>query len=232
MINTNNYINWDDLISHVNANSEIKIQKSGNHPQHKGLCMVGKPVPVSINNDEFNFLKNFIIKHNLKYGFELATGFGISALAIALGFLKTGGLLWSVDSYEEEMIQRVIVNNCEKSHKDSDGQFLANGMSFLFGANEHAEFVIAKFPQECSSLINGNIIYDFVFFDGPKDDASFIEAFDIIRPCLSEKFAIFIHDTHTYLGTARKHVNNVLGLDFVNAIPSQTLFPLMMISNL
>ena len=53
--------------------------------------------PLSIRYDEFEFLKNLIIKYNLKSGFELATAFGVSTVALGIGFIKTGGKLVTMD---------------------------------------------------------------------------------------------------------------------------------------
>ncbi len=67
--------------------------------------MAHRSIPVSLSETEFNYLSQFIVEHNLTAGFDLATAFGISALAIGLGLKKTGGRLLSMDSYREEESQ-------------------------------------------------------------------------------------------------------------------------------
>ena len=58
--------------------------------------------PWSIKEEEANIIYDTIINNNLKYGYEIATAFGISASIIGLALNKTNGKLLTLDSYIEE----------------------------------------------------------------------------------------------------------------------------------
>ena len=66
------------------------------------LKMSNHPYPYSIKEEEFNFLRNLIVEHNLQRGYECATAFGISSTALGLGFKETGGKIVTMDAYIEE----------------------------------------------------------------------------------------------------------------------------------
>jgi len=66
------------------------------------IKMVNHLYPYSIKEREFNFLRDLIAHNNLKNGFECATAFGISSLALGLGFKETGGKCVTMDAYIEE----------------------------------------------------------------------------------------------------------------------------------
>lgn len=66
------------------------------------LRMYDTPFPLSIKEPEFIYLTEYIVANKLTRGFEVATAFGISALAAATGFAETGGRLISMDAYVEE----------------------------------------------------------------------------------------------------------------------------------
>ena len=76
-------------------------------------------LPFSINNFEFNFMRDVIIKNNLKNGYELATGLGISTLALSLGLKETDGHLISCDSYQE-VNENVVTLNGNKCFNMED----------------------------------------------------------------------------------------------------------------
>ena len=66
------------------------------------IRMDGFDFPRSIFIKEFDYLKNLIINKNLKNGFECGTAFGVSTVALGLGFKKTKGHLVTMDAYIEE----------------------------------------------------------------------------------------------------------------------------------
>ncbi len=70
----------------------VKYEKSG----RGHIKMVGHGVPLSIMQEEWDFLHNTIVDNDLQRGFELATAFGISGSAIgAVGSsspLRTGNI--------------------------------------------------------------------------------------------------------------------------------------------
>jgi len=76
----------------------VKYEKSG----RGHIKMVGHGVPLSIMQEEWDFLHNTIVDNDLQRGFELATAFGISGSAIGTAFKKTGGKFVTMDAYIEE----------------------------------------------------------------------------------------------------------------------------------
>lgn len=88
-----------------------KITELNDGPVHYELLSRGNikmrehPYPYSILQEEFNFLTNIVIENDLKRGYECATAFGISSLAIGLGFKQTGGKCVTMDAYIEEKCQ-------------------------------------------------------------------------------------------------------------------------------
>ncbi len=101
---TKDYTSWDILTKELNSLTGNNYSGFGVHPLHKGLSLNGK-LPFSISEYEFNYMKNFIIEHDLKNGFELATGIAISTLSLGAASQIIGGKLCSLDSYEEELVQ-------------------------------------------------------------------------------------------------------------------------------
>jgi hypothetical protein len=76
----------------------VQYEKTGNG----NIKMKQHPYPYSIKEEEFNFLTNLIVEHNLQRGYECATAFGVSSLALGLGFKQTGGKIVTMDAYIEE----------------------------------------------------------------------------------------------------------------------------------
>ena len=54
--------------------------------ENYAIGMSNHMFPLSVRYDEFEFLKNVILKYNLKSGFELATAFGVSTVALGVAF--------------------------------------------------------------------------------------------------------------------------------------------------
>ena len=99
-----NYIKFNDLVNDINSivTQKVEIIKHSGG-RHVGIKFVDKPVPISINESEYNFMYQTIVNNNLKVGYELSTGVGISTIAISQAFKFTGGHLISLDSYYEEI---------------------------------------------------------------------------------------------------------------------------------
>ena len=95
---------WDELLVELDG-APVQVVKSEHSPDHRGLRMAHRAIPVSLSETEFNYLHDFIVDHRLQCGFDLATAFGISALAMGTALKKTGGRLLSMDSYHEEQSQ-------------------------------------------------------------------------------------------------------------------------------
>src|SRR4051794_33318627 len=71
-------------------------------PEKSSLKMRAHHLPWSITEREGHFIAEFIQRHKLKRGFEVATAFGVSALYAATGLKSNDGLLVTMDIYAEE----------------------------------------------------------------------------------------------------------------------------------
>ncbi len=205
------YTTWGELCSFINKEIGVTYSHRGVNPQHDGLSINGR-LPYSISEAEFNFMKDYIIKHDLKRGFDLATGTGISALAIGWALKQTGGTLLSVDSYIEEKIQAQSLNNVSQVGDDKPYENNKRLMSLFDLDNVHLEKGIA--PHDCIMFMEKYQMtpLDFAFLDCPKNAPAFVRDITYIKKYLSEdKFAIFWHDTHCFMEDFKR-----LSLEYLN----------------
>lgn len=235
-MNTNltNYTKWEELINLIQIKSGISGYEIGICvKEHYGLSL-NKKLPYSISEYEFNYMKYFILKNNLKSGYELATGIGISSISIGFAIGCNGGKLITVDSYLEEMIQNQPIDNTDISV--SDDPLIRNKKLFnSLGLNNIHSY--KAFSPACSSILDEEL--DFVFFDCPKDANDFIRDASILKDRMSNKFAIFVHDTHCFPNEFKRISKDIFGIEgkFIydfqtpNGIIKQT-FPLGIITNL
>lgn len=188
---------------------------------HYGLRMIHKEVPISISEHEFNFMRDFVQNLNPKECLEIATGIGVSTLAIALS-LKDG-YLTTIDSYEEEEKQVQPQGSFVKNNKNPDGLLMAQMLARHFEVQDKIEFI--------HNIYDGNILpdgkWDFIFLDCPKNDEDFIKIFKILLHSIGDHTKILVHDTHTHSGASKEFVEN-LGWKWTNAIPEQR-YPLVLI---
>lgn len=223
---------YDDLIKQVNAVSNIKIGRS-----YLGLSMVKHPQPVSITEREFNFITEFIVKHDLKKGFEVATAFGISALAGGLGFKETGGRLITMDSYVEE-----VYNDCDgyrhnpvRQHFDTnpingdpDGYILCNNILTEFELNQMVITCIGASPNDIYITLRETIgnrlaCLDYVFIDAEHNDLALLTDLSAIAPFLGIRHAIFIHDKHCFGPQLDKLTKRIFNDTFKVVFPDKAL---------
>jgi hypothetical protein len=222
LINFDEYVTWPSLCDDIKLKTNQNYVFGTSHPSHYALARDGK-LPYSISEYEFNFMKNFIVDHNLTKGFELATGTCISTLAIGYGMSKTSGKLISIDSYEEEVSQNQPVHSTGKTYESPD--YLMNiQLINAYNLQETVDVIKGWSPKDCEQLIDQNYKnnVDFVFFDCPKSKEDFIrDASLFVSRINKEKFAIFVHDTHCFMSEF-----NALGFEMFGVKPRQiTEFP-------
>jgi hypothetical protein len=231
------YTRWDDLCPFINKELGITYSHRGVHPQHNGLGIGGR-LPYSISEAEFNFMKDYIIKHDLKKGFDLATGTGISTVAIGWALKQTGGNLLSVDSYIEEKTQGFAC----PPELGNEGPYENNKklMSLFDLDNVHLERGVA--PDDCVKYMEKYQMapLDFAFLDCPKDASGFVRDITYIKEYLNkDKFAIFWHDTHCFMPDFKRLSLEYLDIEsiqihefiFSSGTQHQT-FPLSLITNI
>ena len=223
------YITWKDICQPIHGCQRIQpppIQYTrwNVHPDHDGLSINGR-LPHSISEAEFNLMRDFIVDNNLKTGFDLATGTGISAIAFGFGFKQTGGKLLSVDSYIEESTQ---YQNGEWGGFEGDVDMALNSPLAEGAYNNNIQIIRNLFnldnvtlekgvsPHDCVHYIEKHKLYpiDFVFFDCPKSAEDFHRDATYIKKYLNQdKYAIFWHDTHCFMDDFKKLSKEYFGIE-------------------
>lgn len=241
MIKIEEYIFWQDFCLDIKKKTNQNFFFGRCHPDHNGLTRDGK-LPYSISEYEFNFMKDFIIRHNLKKGFELATGTCVSTLALGFGFSKTGGSLLSIDSYEEEISQNQPINSTGRAYEQSIDYALNQQLINVYNLENFVHLHVGWSPRDCERIIFEKYEkdVDFVFFDCPKTAEDFIrDASFLVSLVKKEKFAIFVHDTHCFMDEFNRIGQDLFGIkprqitefETPNGKISQ-VFPLSVITNI
>lgn len=165
--------------------------------ENYSLGMEGHNFPLSIRPNEFEFLKDLIIKYNLQSGFELASAFGVSTTALGLGFKQTGGKLLTMDAYVEEREQfyQQTYENTEVNF-DSDGFNSVNYLIEYFRLKEIVYPTIGWSPNDLVKSISSfpNSSFDFVFLDGGHSPKQIILDLKAIYPFLAKEYVFVFHD--------------------------------------
>ncbi len=209
------YTTFNELINYINYNLDIKISYGGNE-HHRGIKLVDRGLPISINEHEFNYMHDFIVGNNLQNGYELATGTGISTLSAGIAFKKTNGKLITLDNYIEEESQIIQVNpTLDKTNINSLAYKLVIDMINHFNLTDTVSVHIGNSPEKTIEIFEEiDCKLDYVFFDCPKSDLDFHrDLMSIIKYLNTDKFLIFVHDTHTFTQKSFNLVKEVLGIE-------------------
>ncbi len=174
--------------------------------------------PLSVRYDEFEFLKNLIIKYNLKSGFELATAFGVSAVAIGLGFKETGGKLVTMDAYIEETSDDYNPEYPNTStNYDSDGFKSVNYLIEHFRLRDIVNPQIGYSPVDVKDIVENHSkkTFDFLFLDGGHSPAQIIRDLYAIRPFMEKEYVIVLHDyfENVYTDEVKNVVHKLFGIE-------------------
>jgi len=202
----------------VHLSSDWNVDYEFSDPaNHTSIRMVGTQYPNSITQPEFSYLYNMVAKNNLQNGYEVATGFGISALAAGLGFKDTGGWLVTIDGYEEEKKQDPLGGYFEAKHTDSKGYKSMTQLMDKFGLEETVFPVIGWSPIDTAVCLDAvfyqDDLLDDVFIDGYHTDEAAIADFDAIKDRLNkDKFLLAFHDSDGIPG-AIWHAEDYLGIE-------------------
>ena len=183
---------------------EIKYEFS-NIQSHSSIRMVDTLYPNSITEHEFFIIHDLIIKNNLKYGYEVATGFGISALAGALAFKQTGGKLVTMDSYYEEKIQDPLKDHQNSIFVESNGFKSVNQLIDKYKLNDILYPTIGYSPDDTNKCINDifdeNIKLNYIFIDGLHTPEAALNDFKVIENKIDiDNFVVIFHDGDGILG--------------------------------
>ena len=161
------------------------------------MSMSNHNFPISIRQTEFDYLKKLIVKHNLKNGFELATAFGVSTVALGLGFKQTGGKLITMDAYVEEHLDTHLYDEANyQKYQDTDGWKSVNYLIEHFRLKDVVKPDIGWSPDDTGNVIAKNTTkkLDFVFLDAGHFPEQVKKDLTVIKPFLDEKYLIVLHD--------------------------------------
>ena len=187
--------------------------------ENGSLQMIGHNFPLSIRENEFEFLKNFIIENNLKIGYEVATAFGASSTAIGMGFKETGGKLATMDAYIEEALNSCTYNGApEQTHENMDGWKSVNFLRQHFGLEDVVFPHVGWSPTNTEEVIrgiHGDEKLDFIFIDALHYDEPFMADVKSVLPFLADKYAIFFHDVHCFSDAAKQFIVDTFGEMYV-----------------
>jgi len=202
---------YDDIVSAA-QDAPVKLLKDS-----LSLRMAKHVNPLSITETEFEFIRSTIVNNKLKTGYEVATAFGVSALAMALGIKETGGKSVSMDCYIEEQF-----NSCEvyrdkdrTLYQDSDGFRSASFLMKHFGVENHITLAVGWSPDDTETVLKNTfgpkVKLDYVMIDAQHIDKSLIADFDAVLPYINRKrFVLFVHDLHCFTSEAIGHIERSL----------------------
>jgi predicted O-methyltransferase YrrM len=165
--------------------------------ENYGISMSNHNFPLSVRYDEFEFLKNLVVKYNLKSGFELATAFGVSTIALGVGFKQTGGNLVTMDAYVEERENVYTQEYADTSTNfDSDGFKSVNYLIEHFRLKDVVNPQIGWSPVDVKNVVENHSrkSFDFLFLDGGHSPGQIILDLYAIRPFLEKEYVIVLHD--------------------------------------
>lgn len=203
--------NFQRVLTLKDGPVQYEMTGSGN------IKMVQHPYPYSIKEEEFNFLTNLIAENNLQNGYECATAFGISSLAIGLGFKQTGGKCVTMDAYIEEKCQNPgTYKDFERQvYEQADGFKSVKYLIEQFELQNHLIPTIGWSPDDTETNVRKHITepLDFVFIDAGHFPEQMIKDIDAFIPLLGEKYVLAFHDIYpwSFSQAVHDHLYNQLG---------------------
>lgn len=216
-INCDFYKNLEEL----SKDWEVSYSYSWNH-----LNMTNHGEPVSIKIHEFLTIYNFIKKHNLKFGYEVATAFGISALAASLAMKDTNGNIVTMDAYIEENSSGSGGYDGVNDHKIYENSCGFKSVNRLIKEFQLENILFPKIgwsPTNTLEKLSENfnldtLKLDYIFIDSFHTAEAAQADLQILLPYINkDRFALFFHDWHCVYNIA-PFVKQNLGTN-VNIVP-------------
>lgn len=210
---------WDKITELKDGPVQYEMTGTNN------IKMVQHPYPYSIKETEFNFLTNLIKEHNLQRGYECATAFGISSLALGLGFKATGGKCVTMDAYIEEKCKDpgAYEKFAREVYEQADGYKSVKYLIEQFGLQENLYPEIGWSPDDTETAVRKHIKepLDFVFIDAGHFPEQMIKDIDAFLPLLGEKYVLAFHDVYpwSYTEAVHEHLFNKIGKRVEIAVP-------------
>lgn len=182
------------------------------------LRMSHRDVPLSILEPEFNYIKDIIVSSNCKTGFEVATAFGISALAAGLGFKETGGKLLTMDAYiEENSADPNAYRGANKAlYKDSMGYKSVSYLREKFNLEDNLVAECGWSPDDIAPLIEqhfGSTKLDYVFIDSGHFPEQLREEVNVLSKFIHKNTIFLFHDVYDYMFDVQTTVHVMTALN-------------------
>lgn len=213
----------------MNYFDQILLQKDGpvqyELTNTNNIKMVQHPYPYSIKYEEFEFLRCLVRDCKLQRGFEVATAFGVSSLALGLGFKETGGKCVTMDAYIEEKCKDPgKYENFEREvYEQADGYKSVKYLIEAFRVQDHLFPEIGWSPDDTETAIRKHFSepLDFVFIDAGHFQDQIIRDIDAVLPLLGEKYVLAFHDVYpwSFTDAVHEHLYKKIGKKVTIAVP-------------
>lgn len=198
-------------------------------PPNISLQMSQSNGPRSIKIAEFEYIRNLVLSRNLKRGYEIATGFGVSVLAAGLAFKETGGKIATMDCYIEEKIEDYNAARSDERivHPDAEGFKSVKYLVEMFGLEDTVFPKVGWSPDDTESAITEVFPdlrqqpLDFVFIDGGHFINAVQRDIESIVPFVAPGSCILLHDVSVgNFGVGfPSMVKKLLGRDYNIVVP-------------
>jgi predicted O-methyltransferase YrrM len=180
-------------------NLDFHLQTVNETDLNDSLRMSNHTYPWSLRFNESEIVYNLLIKNNLKFGFEIATGFGVSTLAMAQALAVTNGKLVSMDAYVEEWLgyNNYDFNTKKVNSNEPDGYKLINNMLRHLNLESYVDLAVGWSPTDTDKVISNSIEdkkLDFAFIDGGHYPEQVILDVKSIINKFNDKALILFHD--------------------------------------
>lgn len=203
------YSFYDDLLG---MNDDLCIFDA----EKKSLRMKDHLTPVSITEDEFNWLAAHVcISSHMNFlSYDMATAFGISSLALAQHPFTT---VVSMDSYIEEQFNNPSdYQGQSQTYQDSDGFKVANRLKDKWGLR-NIDYYCGHSPTDVETILNkyGGKLIRHAFIDAAHFDENLVADIRAIAPFMDKGGTwVAIHDIHCFSPEAIKECEDILHKKF------------------
>jgi predicted O-methyltransferase YrrM len=223
----------------IEISKNLDTQYEFSDPQlHTSIRMVNTQFPNSLTQQEAFLLYDTVSKNNLKAGYEVGSGFGISTLYLGTAFKENGGKLITMDAYLEEAFQDPYrTNDVQIVAETTKGYKSLSQLINHFELKNTVKQSVGYSPND--TLKNVEDFYgnekklDFVFIDALHTNEAVIADFESIKDKIDyDRFVIMIHDSD-FTPEAISYIENALGIKSVMLTgPRPQGFCLSIISNI
>jgi hypothetical protein len=156
--------------------------------------MPAHPFPVSLTEQEGTIIQETIRMYDLRSGYELATGFGMSSFYAGLALRENGGTLLSMDCYSEERARTPRAEpEMPTPHFVSDGLAFALQGRRILGLDTTIRYLIGRSPDHVAAALDG-LLLDYIFIDGQHAGIAPLMDTLAVIPFVAPRAVLAFHD--------------------------------------